>query len=107
MRKLLQKLLTKPIVKLADRLSSRPDKKRVDKALSQLYKNLLANPGKKGLVIPFNKGTDKFIILSDQHKGGRDDMDIFALSENNYLAALEHYNKNDYFYIALGDSEEL
>lgn len=107
MRKLLQKLLTKPIVKLADRLSSRPDKKRVDKALSQLYKKLLAQPGKKGPVIPFNKDTDRFIILSDQHKGGRDDMDIFALAENNYLAALNYYNQHNYFYINLGDSEEL
>jgi predicted phosphodiesterase len=107
MRKLLQKLLTKPIIKLADKLSSRPDKKRVDKALTRLYKNLLTNAGKKGPVIPFNKETDRFIILSDQHKGGRDDMDIFTLAENNYLAALDYYNKHNYFYIALGDSEEL
>jgi predicted phosphodiesterase len=107
MRKFLQKLLTKPVAKLADRLSSRPDKKRVDKALNSLYKNILNKPGKKGLLIPFDTNQDKFIILSDQHKGARDDMDIFALAEKNYLAALEHYNRQQFFYINLGDSEEL
>jgi predicted phosphodiesterase len=107
MRKLLQKLLTKPIIKLADRLSSRPDKKRVDNALTQLYKNLISQPGKRGPVIHFNPEADRFIVLSDQHKGGRDDMDIFALAEGNYLAALDYYHQHNFFYINLGDSEEL
>ena len=35
MRRFLQKLLTKPVVILANKLSSRPDKRRVDKALSR------------------------------------------------------------------------
>ncbi|MDB5148938.1 MAG: metallophosphoesterase [Mucilaginibacter sp.] len=107
MRKFLQKLLTKPIARLADKLSSRPDKKRVDRSLNRLYKNLLAGTGKKGLVIPFDVEKNKFIILSDQHKGARDDMDIFALAEKNYLAALDYYHKQQFFYINLGDSEEL
>lgn len=103
----MQKLLDKPVAKLADEVSSRPDKKRVDRALSALYKNIIARPGKKGPVIPFDIKKDKFIIFSDQHKGARDDMDIFALAENNYLAALDHYHKQQFFYINLGDSEEL
>lgn len=107
MRKFLQKLLTKRVAILADRLSSRPDKKRVDKALSRLYKNILTRPGKKGLVIPFDTGVDKFIIFSDQHKGARDDMDIFALAEKNYLTALDYYEEQRFCYINLGDSEEL
>jgi UDP-2,3-diacylglucosamine pyrophosphatase LpxH len=107
MRKFLQKLLTQPVAKLADRLSSRPDKKRVDKALSRLYKNIITKPGKKGLVIPFDSLKDKFIIFSDQHKGARDDMDIFALAEKNYLTALNYYEEQQFFYINLGDSEEL
>lgn len=107
MRRFLQKLLNKPVVRLADRLSSRPDKKRVDKALSKLYQNIISRPGKKGLVIPFDLLTGRFIILSDQHKGARDGMDVFARAEKNYLAALDHYNREQFFYINLGDSEEL
>ena len=107
MRRFLQKLLNKPIANLADKVSSRPDKKKVDKALSDLYKKINADPGKKGLVLPFDAAKDKFIILSDQHKGARDGADIFALAEKNYIAALDHYYKNHFFYINLGDSEEL
>ena len=107
MRRFLQNLLNKPIIDLANRVSSRPDKGRVDKALSGLYVDINADPGKKGLVLPFNTGKDKFIILSDQHKGIRNGADIFALAEKNYIAALEHYYDNDFFYINLGDSEEL
>ncbi|RCH54912.1 metallophosphoesterase [Mucilaginibacter hurinus] len=107
MRKFLQRLLTKPVSRLADKYSSRPDKRRVYVALNRLYNNIVAGRGKKGPVIDFDSTKDKFVILSDQHKGGRDRSDIFALAENNYLAALEHYNSKDYTYINLGDSEEL
>jgi hypothetical protein len=107
MRRFLQNLLNKPIISLANRLSSRPDKKRVDKALSKLYLEISANNNKKGLVVDFDPAKDKFIILSDQHKGARDGADIFARAEKNYVAALEYYYKNHFFYINLGDSEEL
>jgi predicted phosphodiesterase len=107
MRTFWQNFLTKPIAKLADKISSRPDKKKVNKALSNLYKSIIDKPGKKGLTIPFDITKDKFIVLSDQHKGARDDMDIFALAEKNYLAALDHYQERLFFYINLGDSEEL
>jgi predicted phosphodiesterase len=107
MRRFLQRLLYKPISRLADRFSSRPDKTRVYKALDALYKNIATDPGKKGLVIPFNAQQDKFIVFSDQHKGARDGSDIFAKSEGNYLAALDHYYKEQFIYINLGDSEEL
>jgi UDP-2,3-diacylglucosamine pyrophosphatase LpxH len=107
MRRFLQRLLYKPISRLADKYSSRPDKKRVYKALSALYKSITAKPGKKGLVIPFNIYSDKFIILSDQHKGARDGSDIFAKAAKNYLPALDHYYKEGFIYINLGDSEEL
>jgi predicted phosphodiesterase len=107
MRKFLQKLLYKPVVRLTDKYSSRPSKNRVDKALNALYKSIVTRPGKKGLVIPFDAKHDKFIILSDQHKGARDGADIFAHSARNYLAALDHYYREDFTYINLGDSEEL
>ncbi|MFD2863622.1 metallophosphoesterase [Mucilaginibacter antarcticus] len=107
MRRFLQRLLTKPVIRLANKWSSRPDRLRVDKALTDLYIDIITQPGKRGLVVPFNADKDKFILLSDQHKGSRDGGDIFRRSVNNYLAALEHYNNEGYTYINLGDSEEL
>ncbi|RYY33853.1 MAG: metallophosphoesterase [Sphingobacteriaceae bacterium] len=107
MRKFLQRLLRKPVARLADKYSSRPDKRRVNVALNKLYKNISGNPSKRGLLVPFNAETDKFIILSDQHKGGRDRSDIFALAERNYLTALDHYYTEGFTYVNLGDSEEL
>ena len=79
----------------------------MDAALTGLYKNMTGHPDDKGRIIPFNPEKDKFVILSDQHKGARDGMDIFAKAAKNYLAALDHYNHNKFFYINLGDSEEL
>ncbi|OKS88973.1 metallophosphoesterase [Mucilaginibacter polytrichastri] len=107
MRRILQKLLTQPVIRLSDKYASRPDQKRVFKALSDLQKKILTDPGKRGLVVPFDVNQGKFIILSDQHKGARDNSDDFALAEKNYLTALEHYNRDGFTYINLGDSEEL
>ncbi|MDB4919778.1 metallophosphoesterase [Mucilaginibacter sp.] len=107
MRKFLQSIFTKPAITLANRLSSRPDKKRVDEALSDLYDQIKANHTRKGPMLPFNAATDKFIVFSDQHKGARDGADVFTRSAQNYLSALDYYNRNGFFYINLGDSEEL
>ncbi len=107
MRKLLQNILARSIGDFANRVSSRPNRRRVYKALSALYDSITSDPGKKGLVISFNPANDKFVILSDQHKGARDGADIFALAAKNYLGALEYYYKNGFFYVNLGDSEEL
>lgn len=103
----LKRLLTPTVIKLANKWSSRPNKKRVNNALSKLYQKIITNPGKRGLVIPLNAKKDKFIIFSDQHKGTRNSADIFASSEKNYIAALDHYDKQMFTYINLGDSEEL
>jgi predicted phosphodiesterase len=107
MRKFLQQLLTKPVINLANKWSSRPDRRHVDRALTALHEDIQKQPGKLGPVIEFDAKKDKFIILSDQHKGARDGADIFAKAEGNYLAALDHYNEQKFFYINIGDSEEL
>lgn len=107
MRKFLQKLLTGPTISLANSISSRPDKSRVDKALTKLYRQISFKDSKKGRVLNFDPKRDKFIILSDQHKGARDGADVFAKCSANYVAALDYYNENQFFYINLGDSEEL
>lgn len=107
MRKLLRILLLKPILWAAAKFSSKPDRKRIFKALTKLLESIQQEPGKKGLVIPFAADAGKFIIFSDQHKGRRNGADDFMAAEPNYLAALEYYHQQDFYFINLGDSEEL
>lgn len=107
MRKLFQKLLRKPVLWLTYKFSSRPDKERIFKALSDLLKCILDGEKKKGLVIPFDIATGKMIIFSDQHKGARNGADDFMICEPNYLHALEYYHQNGFHLIGLGDCEEL
>lgn len=107
MRKFFQYLLRRPILRLSNRFSSRPDKERIYNALTKLYKSILEDPGKKGPVIPLQDYGGRFIIFSDQHKGNRNGADDFVPAEASYNAALEHYNKNNFCLIGLGDCEEL
>ena len=107
MRKLLQNWLRQPVIRLANKLSSRPDKQRIFSALTQLYNDIISGKSKKGKFVSFPLDTGKFIVLSDQHKGAKNGADDFASNERNYLAALNYYFQNNYFYINLGDSEEL
>ncbi|RZL48660.1 MAG: metallophosphoesterase [Pedobacter sp.] len=106
MRKLLQKLLSGFVVRMANKYASRPNKERVHEALSKLYNEIVANPGKRGLLLSFTEN-DKYIIFSDQHKGARNYADDFSYAANNYLAALSFYNADKYTFVSLGDSEEL
>ncbi len=106
MRKFLQKILTGPVIKLANKYSSRPDPQRVKESLSALFSKIKTDPGKRGLIIEFNSSS-KVVVFSDQHKGIRNYADDFALSERNYLNALNYYNNENYLYCNLGDSEEL
>src|SRR6187399_1604870 len=104
MRKFLQKTLRKPVGLLAGKFSTRPDKAKIHRSFTQLKENILKQPGKKGLLIPFNAEAN-FIIFSDQHKGAKNGSDIFALAEKNYLTALQYYNKENFTFINLGDGE--
>jgi predicted phosphodiesterase len=106
MKKFLQKLLREPVKKIADRYASSPDKGRVHAALTDLYIKI-HDTNERGVTITFESLEQKFIILSDQHKGAKNGADDFAFCEKNYLQALDYYNNNNYFYIALGDCEEL
>jgi predicted phosphodiesterase len=107
MRRFLQHILIKPVMWLAHKFESKPNQERVHTALTKLYEHILENPGKKGLVLELNPATDKFIIFSDQHKGAKNGSDDFIQAEPNYLAALDYYYQNNFFFISLGDSEEL
>ena len=107
MRRLLRYILLKPVLWASQKFSSRPERERIFKALDKLYADILEQPSKKGLLISFDQYKGKFIIFSDQHKGGRNGADDFVLAEANYLSALDHYEKNGFSLICLGDSEEL
>lgn len=106
MSNLLQKLLRKPVIHLAEKFSSRPDKQRVFDSLTQLHKKIIEGDKKKGLIIPFDTSTQKFIIFSDQHKGRKNDADDFFACEKNYITALDYYFKEGFYFIDLGDGEE-
>ncbi|MCZ4243613.1 metallophosphoesterase [Pedobacter punctiformis] len=106
MRKFLQRLLGNWVIRMSNKFGSRPNLKRIHSALSLLYKTINKEPGNRGPVFEFTSES-KFIIFSDQHKGARNYADDFAVCEQNYLKALEHYNSAQFNYINLGDSEEL
>lgn len=107
MRKLLQKLFRKPVAWMANKFSSSPKKKDVFSSLDALLKNIQEEKSDYPCPVPFDMNTGKFIILSDQHKGGKDLADDFRLAEKNYMATLQHYYDNGFTFINLGDCEEL
>ena len=107
MRKLLIRLLRNPILRLANKYTSKPERPRIFAALTDLYTKILGEEKDRGLVVPFDINTGKFIIFSDQHKGARNGADDFLICEENYLAALDYYHQNGFHFIDLGDSEEL
>lgn len=107
MRRLLRILLLKPVLWFAAKFSSKPDKQKIFSALSRLLKVIQEHPGKRGVILPFDIHSSRFVIFSDQHRGAKDGADDFAKAEPNYLAALDYYYQNGFHFISLGDSEEL
>lgn len=107
MRQFLQAVLRKPVLWLSNKFDSKPDKTRIYDALSVLYNHINSQPGKNGISLSLSDYGGKFIIFSDQHKGRRNGADDFMNAESNYLAALAHYYEQGFFFINLGDCEEL
>jgi predicted phosphodiesterase len=106
-RKSLRYVLKKPFTWIAAKVSSAPDKNAVMEALTELY-NESGNPVSKKLKrIDLNAINQRLIIFSDQHRGARNGSDDFAVCENAYLTALEYYNDLQFYFINLGDCEEL
>ncbi len=107
-RRLLQRTLSAPLLKLANRVSSKPDKRKIHDALTRLYSGIKSAPGKKGVVIPLSASSpEKFVVFSDLHKGNKKAADDFAVSEKSYLDALHYYQSEGYQLVLLGDVEEL
>ena len=107
MRRILRYILLKPVLWATRKFSSRPDRQRVFRALDKLHADILEQPGKRGPLLSFEQSIGKYIIFSDQHKGARDGADDFTLAEPNYLAALDYYDRQNFFLVCLGDNEEL
>ena len=106
LRRRLRKLLTDPVIRLANRYASHPVRAEVLQALDKLYAAIVEGKEKKGLVITA-AATDRFIIFSDLHKGAKNGADDFRGCEQTYLDALTYYDNNKYHYVCLGDCEEL
>ncbi|HRI20578.1 MAG TPA: metallophosphoesterase [Panacibacter sp.] len=107
-KRILKFLLERPVTWIANRFSSAPKQENVNASLSKLYKQSADLPGQKsGSMFFVDPAKQPIIIFSDQHKGARDGADDFGLAEANYLAALDYYNAKDFYFVNLGDSEEL
>ena len=107
MRRLLQKIFRPLFIRLANRFASAPKREAVFVSLSRLFKTLNYKDSGRGIVVNINVDTDQFIIFSDQHKGNKDNGDDFKDNELNYITALDYYYRGQYYYINLGDAEEL
>lgn len=106
MRRLVQIILLKPILWFSRKFTSSPERSRIFKALSDLFRNIKEDPGKKGVTLKLRRDS-RIIVFSDQHRGAKNGADDFMKAEGSYLAALDHYFKNNFQFISLGDSEEL
>lgn len=106
MRRLIQIILLKPILWFSRKFTSKPERYRIFKALSELFRNIKEEPGKKGVILDL-KENSRIIIFSDQHRGAKNGADDFMKAETAYLAALDYYFENKFQYVSLGDSEEL
>lgn len=60
----------------------------------------------KGAYRSIDIATDKWILVSDHHRGIGDGADDFAACESTYLAALQYYYEQGFGLILLGDAEE-
>lgn len=107
MKKILRWLFRKPMIWLAEKLSSSAKEKDVFISLTKLKEDIEKGKTSKGITLPFDLNTARFIIFSDQHKGVKDLADDFRLAEENYMTALQHYDQQGFTLISLGDTEEL
>ncbi len=78
---------------------------RVDRALTALLRRTREAGESRRMQLELEE--DRWILLSDLHRGGRDGADDFRLAEPAFNAALAYYLKKGYTLIVLGDAEEL
>jgi len=105
---ILKHVLTKPVIWIANKFSSAPKKENVFASLTNLYAQSVDQPNKKsGSMFSLNPYEQSIIIFSDEHKGTRNGADDFKHAEANYQAALDYYNEHGFYYVNLGDCDEI
>ncbi len=92
---------------MGNKLAASPKRETVFASLTELYRQGLEGKANSVQTIEVDYEKGKFIVFSDQHKGNKSWADDFNMSESNYVAALQYYNREGFHFINLGDSEEL
>ncbi len=85
---------------LSNRQRAIPGQANVNRQLDML----LATARQAG-AIELHTG-DRYVIFSDQHKGARNRADDFQQCEPTYIKALDHYNREKWTLVTLGDCED-
>jgi predicted phosphodiesterase len=107
MRRLLTKILSKPLLWLVGKTSSKPIPSRIFNCLSKIRRDTNRKKPQKGARLVANIDESKVIVFSDQHRGAKNGADDFMQCETTYLSALQYYNEQEFCLISLGDNEEL
>jgi len=79
---------------------------RVAQAYDAVYQRALRR-GAEGLGANLDMSGDRYIFLSDLHRGARNGADDFRRAERALNAALAYYNRLGYTLVLIGDVEEL
>ncbi len=61
----------------------------------------------KNARVEYFDNTSKFVFMSDNHRGDGSHTDEFTKNQNLFLFAMDHYYKNDFVYVEVGDGDEL
>lgn len=99
-------MLKKRLVALINKWSSSPDEAKVHAALDALLKDTRDPQSKRGITIEAEPNS-KWVVVSDQHKGGGDRADDFVRTSPAYQKALHYYFEQGFCLINNGDAEEL
>lgn len=70
------------------------------------YECYLQKLYREGKRLPLNS-CSRYIIMSDCHRGMGNHYDNFLRNQHLYFAAMQHYYRQGYTYLELGDGEEL
>lgn len=79
---------------------------RVARAYDAVYARTLRRRA-EGLRVTLDAATDRYIFLSDLHRGADNGADDFRRTERALNAALAYYNRLGYTLVLIGDVEEL
>lgn len=107
LRTILRKLLIPPVTAMANKWNSAPDKRKVHASLDALYEKINKGTGSDTEILSVDLDACKVVIVSDQHKGIRNNADDFRQAADTYCSALHHYFDRGFTLINNGDAEEL